>query len=186
MKVYSWDDTLTFGKHKNRTLRQVLGLFPNYIQWAVINIEWFMVCEEIVEIIQNNKRFNVNQKKKEIFHFVNRVRQIEIIDIIVDQTYVSLEPVPDQDILKFEKPMISKSFSYSAVFFKFLEIKIELHSQIKRDLENELRELSECDEYSYVYDWSLNYEDNSDDISDEEELYLAALEGDYDNEWNFD
>ena len=38
--------TLTFGKYKGKTVKEVMTLDPGYILWAYNNIEWFTIDKE--------------------------------------------------------------------------------------------------------------------------------------------
>lgn len=40
-RVFGLTDTLTFGKHKGQTVQEVVRINPNYLTWAINNIEWF-------------------------------------------------------------------------------------------------------------------------------------------------
>jgi hypothetical protein len=40
-KLFTLKDTLTFGKHKDRNLKDVIDDDPQYIDWCFSNIEWF-------------------------------------------------------------------------------------------------------------------------------------------------
>lgn len=46
----------TFGKHKSKTVSQILDNDPGYLKWAMDNVDWFIPSEELKGII--NARIN--------------------------------------------------------------------------------------------------------------------------------
>ena len=52
--TFELDHKLTFGKHKNKTIKEVLCLYGGigYINWCLENIDWFDVSEEVYEKLE--------------------------------------------------------------------------------------------------------------------------------------
>lgn len=48
MTVFKLSDPLTFGKHRGRTLEQVIHGDPQYIRWCLRTIEWFEIDKPAV------------------------------------------------------------------------------------------------------------------------------------------
>ena len=43
---------LNFGKHKGKTINQILEEEPTYIRWCLENIDWFKLSEEDEKTVQ--------------------------------------------------------------------------------------------------------------------------------------
>ncbi len=51
MKFYTLDTEFTFGKFSGKTIREVIEIQPDYINWCAINLghfyissTWFLIC----------------------------------------------------------------------------------------------------------------------------------------------
>jgi len=47
--VFTLESVLNFGKHKGKTVREVMNTSPGYIVWAHDNIDWFGLPNELYE-----------------------------------------------------------------------------------------------------------------------------------------
>jgi hypothetical protein len=47
--VFTLDSVLNFGKHKGKTVREVMETAPGYIVWAYNNVDWFGVPADVYE-----------------------------------------------------------------------------------------------------------------------------------------
>jgi hypothetical protein len=65
--VFTLDSILNFGKHKGKTVREVMNTSPGYIVWAYDNVDWFGVPDDIYEdaCILAGDPFDKRQLKKE-------------------------------------------------------------------------------------------------------------------------
>ena len=73
MKSYNLETTMNFGKYKGKTLREILTANPNYVNWCLINVDYFHISNStLTEIEINEPCFKLNkealemQKSKEI------------------------------------------------------------------------------------------------------------------------
>jgi hypothetical protein len=57
-KEFSLSDKLTFGKYKGYTIEDVLEDDPNYLEWAIDEIEWFELDEIATKELNNNLGYN--------------------------------------------------------------------------------------------------------------------------------
>jgi hypothetical protein len=48
MKFYKLDTEFTFGKYSGKTIREVIEIQPDYIDWCAINLEHFYIVDEII------------------------------------------------------------------------------------------------------------------------------------------
>lgn len=56
MKSYSLETTLTFGKYKGKTVKQIVSIEPSYINWCVINNAYFYIEPSVIAEIEMMKR----------------------------------------------------------------------------------------------------------------------------------
>jgi len=48
MKFYTLDTEFTFGKFSGKTIREVIKIQPDYIDWCAINLDHFYISDEII------------------------------------------------------------------------------------------------------------------------------------------
>ncbi len=63
------DDIIWFGKHKGRTFRYLVNLFPGYLKWCTMNIEDFVLEESLqaeMEYRLYNRCARGNHKQEQI------------------------------------------------------------------------------------------------------------------------
>ena len=66
MKTYVLETIFSFGKHKGKTLAQIVDLDPSYIEWCIINLEHFYIYEEIFLLIKTVKPdFSISDHAKQ-------------------------------------------------------------------------------------------------------------------------
>lgn len=66
MKFYTFDTEFTFGKYKGKTIKEVLELQPNYLDWCAINLDHFYVSDEIItEIKEIKPDFTISEEAKQ-------------------------------------------------------------------------------------------------------------------------
>ena len=54
--MLDYDDKINFGKHKGETIRHILDIDPKYLMWAVDNISWLGVSDDVMDDIKLAKR----------------------------------------------------------------------------------------------------------------------------------
>lgn len=50
--IYEFQTTLSFGKYKGYTVKEILEDNPKYLLWAINNIEGFIVAEDVKEALE--------------------------------------------------------------------------------------------------------------------------------------
>ena len=61
MDFYSIDTKLSFGKYKDKTIREILELNPSYINWCIGNIKSFYIEPDIIKQMTTlNSQFSVS------------------------------------------------------------------------------------------------------------------------------
>ena len=55
MKFYDLDSQITFGKYEGKTIREIVDLQPNYIDWCATNLDHFYISEDLIEEIKKIK-----------------------------------------------------------------------------------------------------------------------------------
>ena len=66
MKIYTLDTEFTFGKYEGKTVKEVLELQPNYIDWCAINLDHFYISDEaITEIKEIKPDFTITEEGKQ-------------------------------------------------------------------------------------------------------------------------
>ena len=53
-KQYDHDDRLMFGKHKGKTVGQIISEDPGYILWALANVSGFFATEAVLKEARSN------------------------------------------------------------------------------------------------------------------------------------
>ena len=48
MKFYTLDTEFTFGKFSGKTIREVIEIQPDYIDWCATNLDHFYIADEII------------------------------------------------------------------------------------------------------------------------------------------
>ena len=62
---YQLNSSLTFGKYKNKTLKEVACIDPMYIDWCLINLNYFTFSEDVLsQIINACPNFRISNKAK--------------------------------------------------------------------------------------------------------------------------
>lgn len=51
MKIYNLESTLSFGKFKGKTLSEILSIQPSYIKWCIMNLDHFVLPQDVLEQI---------------------------------------------------------------------------------------------------------------------------------------
>ena len=52
MKFYDLNTVLNFGKFKNKTIQEMAGIQPSYLDWCAINLEDFYIDKEEIEALK--------------------------------------------------------------------------------------------------------------------------------------
>lgn len=52
MKMYTLDSVFTFGRYSGQTLREVLAIEPDYLDWCLRNLGHFCMSDETVQAIK--------------------------------------------------------------------------------------------------------------------------------------
>jgi len=52
MKFYDLNTVLNFGKFEGKTIQEVAGIQPSYLDWCAINLEHFYIDDEEVEALK--------------------------------------------------------------------------------------------------------------------------------------
>jgi len=55
-ELYVVGDTLTFGKHKNEDIDEVIVDDPTYVEWCLDEIDGFELDEELVQLLATSLR----------------------------------------------------------------------------------------------------------------------------------
>ena len=62
MKLYTLETKFNFGKHKSETLKQVVDLDNNYIEWCLIHHREFLISDEVLsELKEINSTFSISE-----------------------------------------------------------------------------------------------------------------------------
>lgn len=51
MKFYNLDTEFTFGKFEGKTVKDILNLDPNYLEWCAVHLDQFCMTDEVIEQI---------------------------------------------------------------------------------------------------------------------------------------
>ena len=70
MKEYTLETELTFGKHSGINVKQIIEGMPDYINWAILNLDHFYLDEESMIFLQEKypvieTTISTNQEKAE-------------------------------------------------------------------------------------------------------------------------
>jgi hypothetical protein len=66
MKFYTLDTEFTFGKYEGKTVKEVLEIQPNYLDWCAINLDHFYMSDEIIiEIKEIKPDFTISEEGKQ-------------------------------------------------------------------------------------------------------------------------
>lgn len=69
MGLYDLDSTFTFGKYKDRTLKDVSSENAMYIEWCIINVDFFIIDEFTAEQIKKKyPKFLSSEKANQILN----------------------------------------------------------------------------------------------------------------------
>lgn len=69
MKFYNLDTPLNFGKYRGRILKDVATENAMYIEWCIINVDFFLINESTAnEIKKIYPRFLVSEKSNEVLN----------------------------------------------------------------------------------------------------------------------
>ena len=61
MKFYDLETEFTFGKYEGKTLREILEIQPEYLDWCAINLDHFYISEEVIDEIKTiNSDFTIS------------------------------------------------------------------------------------------------------------------------------
>lgn len=67
MKLYELNSSFNFGQYKDRKLREVATENAKYIEWCILNVEYFVVSESTAnEIKKIYPRFLTSERAKEV------------------------------------------------------------------------------------------------------------------------
>ena len=66
MWFYTLDTEFTFGKYEGKTVKEILEIQPNYLDWCAINLDHFYISDEIIEEIKVIKpEFTITEEGKQ-------------------------------------------------------------------------------------------------------------------------
>ncbi|OYU56707.1 MAG: hypothetical protein CFE25_05635 [Chitinophagaceae bacterium BSSC1] len=66
MKFYSLDSKFTFGKYSDNTIAEVLILDKAYVEWCLINLNHFVIDDDVIEEVQShNPSFQLSKESDE-------------------------------------------------------------------------------------------------------------------------
>ena len=68
LEFYNLDTKFTFGMYQGKSVREVIGLNPTYLDWCALNIIPFYITDEAIEEIINIKSGLLSNKSREILH----------------------------------------------------------------------------------------------------------------------
>lgn len=69
MRFYNLDSPLNFGKYRGRILKDVAAENSMYIEWCIINVDFFLIDESTVDEIKKiYPRFLVSEKSNEVLN----------------------------------------------------------------------------------------------------------------------
>lgn len=54
MKKYHLNTTMSFGKHNGKSIQQIIDQNPHYINWCIINLDYFMLENELFENLKTS------------------------------------------------------------------------------------------------------------------------------------
>jgi hypothetical protein len=52
MKFYNLDTEFTFGKFEGKTVKDILNLDPNYLEWCAVHLDQLCMTDEVIEQIR--------------------------------------------------------------------------------------------------------------------------------------
>lgn len=52
MKFYNLDTEFKFGKFEGKTVKEILYLDPNYLEWCAVHLDQFCMTDEVIEQIR--------------------------------------------------------------------------------------------------------------------------------------
>jgi hypothetical protein len=89
MKTYYLNTTMSFGKHNGQSIQQIIDQDPQYLNWCIINLDHFMLENELFENLKNNGtvRFQADA-------IATQERKY--------QTYLDELNTPEEDTLEYE------------------------------------------------------------------------------------
>jgi hypothetical protein len=61
MKIYQLQARLAFGKHKGKTIQEIISYDPSYLAWCLINLDHFHLSEKAWSLLKNEHYLLVNQ-----------------------------------------------------------------------------------------------------------------------------
>ncbi len=62
LNFYELNDVISFGKHKGKSLKLIIGVDPDYIRWCLSNIDGFRLIEEANKYYQD-KLMDIEDQK---------------------------------------------------------------------------------------------------------------------------
>jgi hypothetical protein len=79
MILYYLNTTFSFGKHKGKTVKEVLEIEPSYIKWCILNLNHFCILSEVLKEIQVLvPEFKLNKREIRILNYkVNKWHKTE-------------------------------------------------------------------------------------------------------------
>lgn len=57
-KEFSLEDKLAFGKYKGYLIEEIIDDDPNYIEWAIDEIEWFKLDQNATKKLNDKQGYN--------------------------------------------------------------------------------------------------------------------------------
>jgi hypothetical protein len=71
-KVLGLEDTINFGKHKGKTVEDLLNKHPDYLLWAQDAIEWLEIDEDILEAASEKVEKRRSSRGRSDHHIFDR------------------------------------------------------------------------------------------------------------------
>ena len=76
-KTYSVDTIITFGKHKGKSIQEIVSIDNGYINWCILKLEHFYINNEnINKLKQIHPSFNLSDNEKKILSSKSKLMEI--------------------------------------------------------------------------------------------------------------
>ena len=66
MKTYHLNTTMSFGKHNGQSIQQIIDQDPQYLNWCIINLDHFMLENELYENLKTANSIKIQKEAKKI------------------------------------------------------------------------------------------------------------------------
>jgi hypothetical protein len=85
IRKYSSVDFLVFGKHKGKTVREIVEADPTYLNWLLDSIpEFYIAPEDMLELIKLNQAFTLADRQRE--SYLKKKAQFELENIMQEKS----------------------------------------------------------------------------------------------------